>query len=100
MFHACTYFNITIIRGEPRFAVLHDFNVVLSTIPESNRLTSLSFNFEIFGWCPFRECLDQDRDWDGMYSEVIRISEGKPIEVDLQIDTFMPKAKANHAEEE
>ena len=63
-------------------------------------LTSLGFNFEIFGWCSFRECLDQDRDWDGMYSEGIRISEGKPIEVDLQIDTFMPKAKANHAEEE
>ena len=84
-------------RDEPRFAVLHDINIVLGTIPKSNKLTRLGFNFDIIGHT-FRECLDQD--WDGMYNEVIRISDGKPMEVELQIDTITPNVEAGDAEEE
>jgi hypothetical protein len=67
----------------PHFAVLHDINIVLGTIPESNKFTNLAFNFTILGRKPFRKCLDQD--WDGMYNEVIRISDRKPLEVEIQM---------------
>jgi hypothetical protein len=75
------------ICDAPQFAVLHDISIVLGTIPESNRLTNLAFNFSIAGQRPFRGCLDQD--WDGMYNEVIRISDGKPLEVELQMAIYM-----------
>jgi hypothetical protein len=66
----------------PRFAVLHDINIVLGTIPDSNKVTNLRFDFQIVGRRPFRGCLDED--WVGMFNEVIRISDGKPLEFELQ----------------
>ena len=44
-------------------------------------MTNLWFEFEIVGLRPFRGCLDQD--WVGMFNEVIRISGGKPLELEL-----------------
>jgi hypothetical protein len=79
----------TIKCNEPRFEVLHDINIVLGTIPGSNRLTSLVFNFAITGRHPSREY----QDWDGMYNEVIRISDGKPLEVELQVGIFTTKVE-------
>ena len=69
-------------RGGFKFAVLHDINTVLGTIPESNEITNLGFDFKIVGRRPFLVCLDQD--WAEMYNEVIRISNGKPLEMELQ----------------
>jgi hypothetical protein len=43
---------------------------------------NLSFDFHILGAHPFR-CLDED--WVGMCDEVIRISSGKPLELDLDL---------------
>lgn len=68
--------------GAPESAVLHDINIVLRTIPESNQITNLSFDFNIVGQHPFHGCLDQD--WVAMFDEVIRISAGKPLELELQ----------------
>ena len=44
-------------RSAPPFAVLHDINIVLGTIPKSNKLTNLWFHFVIFDQRPFRGCL-------------------------------------------
>ena len=73
-------------RNAPSFVVLHDINIVLSAIPESNRVTNLWFDFEIHGRHPFHGCLDQD--WVGMFNEVIRIAGGKPLELELQMVVF------------
>ena len=71
-------------RNVSPFAVLHYINTVLGTIPEFNRVANLWFDFTIFGdRRPFRGCLDQD--WVGMFNEVIRISRGKPLELELQM---------------
>ena len=59
--------------------------MVLGTIPGSNRITNLSFDFIILGRHPYPGCLDQD--WVGMFNEVIRIGDGKPLELELQIET-------------
>ena len=75
---------------EPWFADLHDINIALGTIRSPMDLQKKkSLGFEIFCYPPFRECLDQD--WDGMFNEVIRISDGKHIEVELQIYTITRK---------
>ena len=68
-------------RSAPPFAVLHDINIVLGTIPKSNKLTNLWFHFVIFGQRPFRGCLDQD--WVGIFNEIIRIGAGKPLELEF-----------------
>jgi hypothetical protein len=78
----------------PRSEVLHDINIVLGTIPESNNLTNLAFDFSIAGQRPFRGCLDQD--WDGMYNEVIRISDGKPLEVELHMTVSSKNFEIDH----
>ena len=65
----------------PPLAVLQDINTVLRTIPKSNRVTNLWFHFVIIGVHPFRECLDQD--WVGIFNEVIRIGDGKPLELEF-----------------
>lgn len=62
--------------------VLQDINVVLSTIPASNRVTNLFFDIKINGRYPFHACLDQD--WAGLWDQIVRISNEKPLEVDLQ----------------
>ena len=65
------------------FSALHDVNIVLGTIPESNRITNLWFDFKIIGRRSFPGCLDQD--WTGMFNEVIRISDGKPLELECMM---------------
>jgi hypothetical protein len=65
----------------PGSTVLRDINIVLGTIPASNTVTNLSFDITILGKHPFRGCLDGD--WVGICDEVIRISSGKPLELDL-----------------
>ena len=67
----------------PDPVVLRDIVVVLSTIPKANQVTKLSLNFTICGEHPFAECLEED--WVGMCVEVIRISAGKPLELDLDM---------------
>ena len=64
----------------PEFAVLRDINIVLHTIPASNSITNLWFDFSILGEHP-HECLDED--WVGICDEVIRISSGKPLELEM-----------------
>ena len=61
---------------------LRDVNVVLDTIPASNQVSNLFFDIKIYGKHPFRECLDQD--WVGLCDQVIRISNDKLLELDLQ----------------
>lgn len=61
---------------------LRDINIVLSKISASNQVTNLSFDFSISGKHPFGGCLEQD--WIGLCDEIIRISAGKPLELELQ----------------
>ena len=69
----------------PERVVLRDIDLVLSTIPKANQVTKLSLDFAICGKRPFAECLEED--WVGMCDEVVRISAGKPFELDLDIWT-------------
>ena len=75
----------------PPFAALHDINVALGTIPDSNRVTNLWFDFSMIGrrgsQHPFLGCLNQD--WVGLFNEVIRIGGGKPLELELQLSASM-----------
>ena len=75
----------------PPFAALHDINVALGTIPDSNRVTNLWFDFSMIGrrgsQHPFFGCLNQD--WVGLFNEVIRIGGGKPLELELQLSASM-----------
>jgi hypothetical protein len=64
-----------------RSVVIRDINTVLGTIPASNQMTNLLFDFIIFGKRPFRGCLNED--WAGLCDQIIRISAEKPIELDL-----------------
>ena len=70
-------------RNPAPLAVIHDINIVLGTIPKSNIITNLWFDFDIVGRRPFHGCLNQD--WVGMFNEVIRIGGGKPLELELQM---------------
>ncbi|KIM41140.1 hypothetical protein M413DRAFT_159898 [Hebeloma cylindrosporum] len=70
--------------------VLHDINIVLGTIPKSNKVANLWFDFTIIGQHPFGDCLE--RDWAGMFKEVIRISDGKPLELELMMEVFWESA--------
>ena len=47
-------------------------------------VTNLSFDFYVIGDQPFRGCLDED--WVGLCDEVIRISSGKSLELDLGME--------------
>jgi len=66
----------------PGSAVLRDINIVLSTLHASNKITNLSFDFIMLGEHPFGGCLDED--WAGLCNEVVRLSAGKPLELELQ----------------
>ena len=80
-------FSLYVIIGcNENAAILHDISMVLGTIPKSNDVTNLCFDFKIVGWYPFRGCLDQD--WVGMFNEVIRIADGKPLELELQMVVY------------
>ncbi|KIM35989.1 hypothetical protein M413DRAFT_32032 [Hebeloma cylindrosporum] len=73
VFSVYAIINCNTRRNAPRPAVLHDLNIVLGTIPKANKITNLSFDFDIIGRRPFPGCLDQD--WVGMFDEIIRISD-------------------------
>ena len=81
-------------RNAPPSAVLQDINIVLDTIPKSNKVTNLWFYFEIVGRRPFRGCLDQD--WVGIFNQIIRISEGKPLELELQMIVSTGNLESEH----
>ena len=73
-----------IIRCDAQETVaLREIDFVLSTIPKVNQVTKLSLDFTIIGEHPFGGCLEED--WVGMCNEVIRISAGKPLELDLDL---------------
>ncbi|KAF9461976.1 hypothetical protein BDZ94DRAFT_1262142 [Collybia nuda] len=63
--------------------VLDDINAVLRTIPTSNQIMDLSFDFTISSDYSFDECLGQD--WAGLINEAIRVSAGEPLELELNI---------------
>ena len=67
--------------------VSRDVNSILSTIPNANQVTQLSFRFDIYSRHPYSECLEQD--WVGMWDEVVRISAGKPLELFLEMSIVM-----------
>jgi hypothetical protein len=92
-----TIVNCIVPRNAP-FAALHDINNVLCTIPESNRVTNLSFAIEIVGRHPFHGCLDQD--WVGLFNEVIRIGGGKPLELELQMKVTAGDFQTEHPGED
>ena len=92
-----TLVNCIVSRNAP-FAALHDINIVLGTIPRSNRLTNLSFEIEIVGRCPFHGCLDQD--WAGLFNEVIRIGGGRPLELELQMTVTVGDFETEHPEQD
>ncbi|KIM41139.1 hypothetical protein M413DRAFT_445854 [Hebeloma cylindrosporum] len=68
--------------GRPLVPVLHDINIVLGTIPRSNKVTNLCFDFTIVG----SHSLEQD--WVGIFDEVIRISDGKTLELELKMGIY------------
>ena len=59
---------------------------------------NLSFDFQILGEHPFRGCLDED--WVGICDEVIRISSGKPLELDLTMSVDNGTLEHGHREDE
>ena len=67
--------------------VLRDIKLILSTIPKANQVTKLSLDFT--SKHSFSGCLDED--WVGMCDEVVRVSAGKPLELDLEISIGPPK---------
>ncbi|KAF8799735.1 hypothetical protein BYT27DRAFT_7342813 [Phlegmacium glaucopus] len=76
----------------PESAVVRDINLVLSTIPTSNKIRNLSFDFTICGGeYPFGECLKED--WVGLCNEVVRISAGKPLNLNLKTSVRSPILK-------
>ena len=88
-------------RNAPPFDVLRDISIVLSTIPESNKITNLWFDFSMVGRRgrrPFLGCLNQD--WVGMFNEVIRIGGGKPLELELQMTASMGFLEDDHPEQD
>ena len=93
-FSLYTIVNCKAPRNAPPFAVLHDINIVLGTIPKSNRVTNLLFWFNIVGRRPFHGSLDQD--WVGTFNEVIRIGGEKPLEFDLQMGVSREDFKIEH----
>ena len=79
-------------QNAPPSAVFHYINIILGTISESNKDANLWFDFLIIG-C-FRGCLDQD--WKGTYNKVIRIADGKPLELELQMVVSTGNLETKH----
>jgi hypothetical protein len=78
----------------PPFATLHDINIVLGTIPDSNRITNLWLDFLTVGRRSFDGCLNQN--WFEMFSEIIRISDGKPLELELKLAVSSGTLSSEH----
>ena len=74
--------------------ILRDIVFVLSTIPKANQLTKLSLNFTVYGEHPFTGCLNED--WVGMCVEVVRISAGKLLELDLDMSIIPHRYDDRH----
>jgi hypothetical protein len=74
--------------GVRKPAVLGDIIIVLSTIATSNQVTTLSLQLTITGKRPFRACIEQD--WAGLCNEIIRISAGKPLKLNLSMFVHAP----------
>ncbi|KIM41142.1 hypothetical protein M413DRAFT_412221 [Hebeloma cylindrosporum] len=83
VFAVCTIIKCNKQKNAPLPIGLRDINVVLNAIPKSNKIINLWFDFEIIGLRDFHGCRDQD--WAGMFNEIIRISGGKPLELELQL---------------
>lgn len=66
--------------------VPHDINIVLRTIPMSNRVTTLSMGFSVSGKPPFRACSEDG--WAGLCNEIIRISAGKTLKLNLDVCVY------------
>ena len=74
----------SVIRSDtPEPVVLRDIKLVLRTIPKANQVTKLSLDLIIYCGQFFSECLEDD--WNGMCDEFVRISAGKPLELNLEI---------------
>ncbi|KDR69265.1 hypothetical protein GALMADRAFT_128730 [Galerina marginata CBS 339.88] len=88
-----------IIECQPKgFATIHDINIVLGTLPASNAVTNFSFELEINGKRPFGGCLEQD--WVGMCDEVMRISAGKPLELEMMLTVSTGELVSQHPGED
>ena len=59
---------------------------------------NLSFEFDILGEHPFGGCLDEN--WVGICDEVIRISSGKPLELDLKMTVDNGELERGQGEDE
>jgi hypothetical protein len=82
----------------PSFTILHDINIVLGTIPESNRITNLWFDFLTIDRLSFDEFLNDD--WVGMFNEIIRIGGVKPLELELKSEVCSNTLPDEHTGEE
>ena len=94
IFSLCTVIKCNALWPE----VLHDISTVLGTIPRSNEVTNLWFGFKMVGWTCFCGCLDQD--WVGMFNKVIRIAEGKPLMLELEMVIFMGILAERHSRQD
>ena len=67
---------------------LRDFSRVLSTIPKANQITKLLLDFTVtvHDGHPFDE-----EDWVGLCDEVVRVSAGKPLELNLKMSIHPPR---------
>ena len=98
VFSLSTFINCKQPPNEPRSTVIQDIILVLGAIPRSNKLTNLLFDFTIFGPAgPFSRFLEQD--WVVMFHEVIRIADGKPLELELHI-IFTGTLDTGHPEQD
>ncbi|KDR81090.1 hypothetical protein GALMADRAFT_222652 [Galerina marginata CBS 339.88] len=75
--------DLSRLRVFALYAIIKCAYTVMSKIPTANNVTNLSFDFTVHSKYTFRGCLDED--WAGMCDEVIRISAGKPVELDVMI---------------
>ena len=82
------------ITSRSSFAALRDVNIVLGTIPDSNRITNLWLDFLTVGRRPFEGCLNQD--WVEMFNEIIRIGSGKPLELELKLAVSSGAVSSDH----
>lgn len=80
--------RIIMKAGARKPAVLRDINLVLSKIPKANQVSKLSLDFDIYGKHPFGGCVEED--WVGMCDEVVRISAGKPLALNLEMAITPP----------
>ena len=69
--------------GTQEPVALRDIKLVLSTIPKVNQVTKLSLEFIIFSEHILSDRFEEEL--VGMCEEVVRVSAGKPLELDLKM---------------